>query len=492
LSIYHADVTISERVCEALFAEVCDIKILRSRILMTSTFSTMHGDAPELPLRDAVWNALVAAFLRHDRETPALLARLIVEFPDEPMGPLTKGYMLLMLSRAELRAAAEEAYAEGMRRLALLPDVRAAFYAQGLRAWLDGNPRGAVRAMERIIDNNPLDAMAVKVSHAVRFMLGDADGMRRSLARIVSIYTDAIPNAGYIRGCYAFALEETGDYIEAEKVGRRAVQLEPRDAWGRHAVAHVFEMTGRASEGLNWLSDKSQWEHCNNFSFHMAWHIALFQLELGRNHEALALYDSAIRAEKTDDFRDIANAASLLQRLEIAGLSVGNRWEELADLAERRIRDRQLVFADLHYMLALLGAGRFGTAETMVRSMLDETPVGHNGRLSAEIGVPVAAGLVAFAAGRMEEAVQLLEPLRDKIQPIGGSHAQRDVFQQVYLEALVRSGAPQAKAALESRLASRSGTNLFASERLARILNRSALGKVALQTLGLTPTLQVH
>ncbi len=459
---------------------------------MTFTGTRADSELTRAETRDGTWNALVTAFLCHGRETPVLLGRLITEFPDEPMGPLTKGYMLLMLSRSELRAAAEESYAEGMRRLVLSPDTRASYYAQGLRSWLDGQPRGAVRAMERIIDNNPLDAMAVKISHAVRFMLGDADGMRRSLARIVSIYTDTIPNAGFIRGCYAFALEETGDYIEAEKIGRRAVQLEPRDAWGRHAVAHVFEMTGRAAEGLNWLSDKSQWEHCNNFSFHMAWHIALFQLELGRNHEALALYDAAIRAEKTDDFRDIANAASLLQRLEIAGLSVGNRWEELADLAERRIEDRQLVFADLHYILALLGAGRFGTAETMVRSMLDKAPVGHNGKLTQDIAAPVAAGLVAFAAGRMEEALQFLEPLRDKLQPIGGSHAQRDVFQQIYLEALVRTGAPNAQAALQSRIESRAGNNLFASERLARILTRSTLGKVALETLGQTPVLQVH
>jgi tetratricopeptide (TPR) repeat protein len=438
------------------------------------------------------WNQLVSAFLRHDRETPDHLGRVIDEYPDEPLGPLLKGYMLLMLARRELRVGAQQALAEGMRRLSGRPDKRAAHYAAGLTAWLAGNPRGAIRAMEQIIGDNPMDAMAVKISHAIRFTLGDADGMRRSLARVVSVYTDGVPHAGFIKGCYAFALEETEEYAEAEKMGRKAVELEPSDAWGRHAVAHVYEMTGRAEEGLSWLADQSQWAHCNNFAYHMHWHVGLFQLELGRVSDALELYDNAIRNQKTDDYRDIANAASLLRRIELEGLSVGHRWEELANIAERRIDDRQLAFADLHYLIALLGAGRFSSAEQLVRGMLASGGDGHNGQVSAEIGAPLAAGLVAFQAGRMAEAAAFLAPLQPSIQRIGGSHAQRDIFQQIYLEALVRSGAPAAASTLQQRQSDRSGFNRFAERRLSMVLDGSAKGKFALQALALTPALQAH
>jgi tetratricopeptide (TPR) repeat protein len=438
------------------------------------------------------WQRLVSAFLRHDRDTPVILSEVIDQYPGEPLGPLVKGYMLLMLARRELRAGAEEALAEGSRRLAFKQDARALHYAAGLDAWLKGDPRGAIRAMERIIGDNPMDAMAVKISHAIRFMLGDADGMRRSLARVVSIYTEDVPHAGFVKGCYAFALEETGDYAEAEKMGRRAVELEPSDAWGRHAVAHVYEMTGQATRGLAWMSNQEQWAHCNNFAYHMHWHVALFQLELGRAGDALQLYDTAIRAQKTDDYRDIANAASLLQRIELEGLGVGHRWEELADIAERRIGDRQLAFADLHYLISLLGAGRFSSAESLVRGMLASGAAGQNGQLSAEVGAPLAAGLVAFKAGRMAEAVAFLEPLRPKVQSVGGSHAQRDVFQQVYLEALVRSGAPVAETALADRRTSRGGHNRFADRRLDSLLNASVHGRFAQEALSLTPTLQAH
>ena len=84
-------------------------------------------------------------------------------------------------------------------------------------------------------------------------------------------------------------------------------------------------------------------------------------MTLARYDAALALYDAEIRAEKTDDYRDISNAASLLSRLELEGVDVGDRWEELAVLAEKRTEDGCLAFADLHYMLALCG-GRRDTA----------------------------------------------------------------------------------------------------------------------------------
>ena len=65
-----------------------------------------------------------------------------------------------------------------------------------------------------------------------------------------------------------------------------------------------------------------------------------------------------IRRHRTDDYRDISNATSLLMRLELEGMNVGRRWDELASLSEARVDDGCLVFADLHYMLALAAAGR--------------------------------------------------------------------------------------------------------------------------------------
>src|SRR5207248_8356599 len=48
-------------------------------------------------------------------------------------------------------------------------------------------------------------------------------------------------------------------------------------------------------------------------------------------------------------------------------------------------------------------------------------------------------GLIAFANGDYEQAVHLIEPIEDRIYLVGGSKAQREVFYDTLLEALLRT-----------------------------------------------------
>jgi hypothetical protein len=341
---------------------------------------------------------------------------------------------------------------------------------------------------------HPRDVLALKLSHGIRFMLGDQGEMLACLERVAPHFGDSHPLAGFVAGCHAFALEERGFYAEAEHRGRRAVELAPRDAWGRHAVAHVLEMTGRVDEGVAWLEDGRHWSHANNFRFHMTWHLALFRLERGETRQVLELYDEGIRAERTDDYRDIANGAALLARLSLAGADIGTRWEELADLAGKRVADGRLVFADLHYAVALLGAGREDAAETIARSLAQDSlsHASQERREAARSGALAAFGLVAFHERDYGEAARLLGAARSGLLAIGGSHAQRDLFEQAYIESLIRCGAhDRAGHVLSERLARRGGNNLFASRRLAR-LGKPGVGRAAALALAATPLATAH
>jgi hypothetical protein len=44
-------------------------------------------------------------------------------------------------------------------------------------------------------------------------------------------------------------------YPEAEAAARRALDANPCDAWAVHALIHVFEMTGRSSDGERYLRE---------------------------------------------------------------------------------------------------------------------------------------------------------------------------------------------------------------------------------------------
>ena len=80
----------------------------------------------------------------------------------------------------------------------------------------------------------------------------------------------------------------------AEPSGRAAIEIDPGDLWGAHAVAHVMEMQGRHAEGIAWLDElEPNWEGGNNLLHHLWWHRALFHLERREFDAVLDLYDRA-------------------------------------------------------------------------------------------------------------------------------------------------------------------------------------------------------
>lgn len=417
-----------------------------------------------------LFDEMVECFLAHAAATPDKLAQTFAADPDMTLAHSAKGFFLKLLGRRELDVDARSSLAAAQTTLTRRGgSERERRHVAALAAYVKGDPVTAVRHLESILTHEPLDVLAFKLSHALRFVLGDAAGMRRSTERLLPAWTEDVPDCGYVHGCHAFALEETGDYAAAEEVGRRAVDQAPRDAWGMHAVTHVMEMQDRPRDGVAWvIAQEPTWRDCNNFAFHVVWHRALFHLELNEADAALALYDSGIRAERTDDYRDIANGASLLWRLASRGIDVGDRWAELADLAERRSSDHALVFADGHYLLSLVGAGRSDAVERLTRSM------GHSSRwrstvqarIARQVGIALAGAMLALARREPGRAVDMLLPTHARLWRIGGSHAQRDVFTILLIDAAIAARRHElARSLLHDRLAHRPG-NRWARQRL--------------------------
>ena len=413
------------------------------------------GSAPAA----AAWDAMALGFLAHGAQTPAHLGAALDADPDLAIAHAAKGLFSLMLGRRELLPVAAEAHAAAR---ALVPaSAREAGYVAALGDWLAGRPSAAAERMDAVLAREPRDALALKIGHAIRFILGDAGGMRASVEAALPALGEGHPAAGYALGCHAFALEETGEYAAAEAAGRAGLELASDDAWGLHAVAHVHDMRGEAAAGLDWLSGReAAWAHCNNFRYHVWWHKALLLLDAGRTDEALALYDTAVRADRTDDYRDISNAASLLSRLELERVEVGQRWEELADFSERRTEDGCLIFADLHYLLALIGGAREeAVARMMARLGRDAARADTEARsCMARPGLPAAEGLEAFGEGDHARAFLSLRDARASMPLAGGSHAQRDVFERIAIDAGIRAGfLDGAEALLASRHEARGG-----------------------------------
>jgi tetratricopeptide (TPR) repeat protein len=421
------------------------------------------------------WNRTITGVLSHAASTGPDLNAVIAAASDFALAQAIRGISCLLLGRSEMVAVAHEAL--GAARAAAsrsTPTSREMAYVDALDDWLKGRPSMAARRMQVVLEAHPRDALAMKMVQAIHFVMGRPQEMRKSVEVLLPHWDDH-PARGYLLGCHAFTLEETGEYVAAERAGKLGIELAPQDAWGLHAVAHVYDMTARAKDGLAWLEGReASWAHCNNFRFHVWWHRALMYLDLGQYDAALHLYDTEVRAERTDDYRDIANAASLLSRLEIEGVGVGNRWEELADLAESRATDGCLAFADLHYLLSLIGGDRNVAAERLVAGMAAARPTdSESKKIISHPGLKVAMGLQAFAAGEYSIAWLHLQHSQAELCQIGGSHAQRDVFARITIEAALRGGyADAAESMLRLRMKQRDGkADGYTQRRLELVMN---------------------
>jgi tetratricopeptide (TPR) repeat protein len=274
----------------------------------------------------------------------------------------------------------------------------------------------------------------------------------------------------YLYGMIAFGLEQCHRFDEAEGMGQLATEMNRNDPWAHHAVAHVLEMQGRLEEGIVWMESLCDtWENCNSMLYtHNWWHIALYYLEKQQFQKVLSLYDTHVwgRAGK-DSSKDPIGAISLLLRLELRGVDVGNRWQELAPHLTARIHEHALPFQDLHYIYALSKAGHAQQVTEMLLSMQAYAKTADSSvqRAWNEVAVPAARGMAAHAQGKWERAIAELGPIMGRLHTIGGSHAQHDLFEQIYLDAWLRANQNhEAIKLLEKRFASRRYIPLLQSE----------------------------
>jgi hypothetical protein len=312
-------------------------------------------------------------------------------------------------------------------------------FVNAVAAWVKGDLAKANQLHEEQAREYPRDLASLKLGQYHLFNQGDAAGMLR-------LALAALPAAGdvpYLHGMAAFGWEQCHLLDQAEAQARKAIAMRRKEPWAHHALAHVMLTQGRLHEGIAFLEDVGPtWTGLNSFMVtHNWWHQALFLIELERHEEVLSLYDSRVWGVVKEYSQDQVGAVSLLTRLELAGVDVGNRWQELGTYLAARTHDHVLPFLDLQYLYGLARAGR-PEADVLARNieMFAATAPAGSRHAWQKVCVPAGRGLLAHARGDYETAVEQVGQALPGLMEIGGSHAQRDLFNQVYVDALMRSG----------------------------------------------------
>ncbi len=367
----------------------------------------------------------------------------LLEDPEIVLGHAFRATMLMMMSErqyvTEIRKSVETAEA-----LSAKANERERGLTRAARQWLEGDWRGASVTWDKVLADYPRDALALQAGHLTDFYLGDALNLRDRVARALPHWDESTPGYSYVLGMHAFGLEECNDYAKAEETGRHALELEAKDGWAIHAIAHVMEMQARYDEGIEFLSSRQdEWAPDNGFAFHNWWHLALYYLDRCDYARALELYDNQINPEPTGMSLQMLDASALLWRLQLRDVDTGNRWSQIADEWAKKVPEENgyYPFNDVHAVMAFIYSGRDQEAQQVLKDLEHtvQTNDGINSMMCREVGLPAARAFTAFAHDKYDETVDELMQVRTTANRFGGSHAQRDILSQTLIEAAIRS-----------------------------------------------------
>ncbi|KAM4838605.1 tetratricopeptide repeat protein 38 isoform X1 [Urocitellus parryii] len=372
------------------------------------------------------------------------LSKLRAADPTFAMGQVISNGLVLIGTGSSVRLDRElDLAVKRMVETALtqLLTPREQLHVSAVEAFAKGNFPKACDLWEQILRDHPTDMLALKFSHDAYFYLGYQEQMRDSVARVYPFWTPDIPLSSYVKGIYSFGLMETNFYDRAEKLAKEALSAEPTDAWSVHTIAHIHEMRAEVRAGMDFMQhSEAHWKDSDMLACHNYWHWALYLIEKGEYEAALTIYDQHIlpSLRSSGAMLDVVDSCSMLYRLQMEGVSVGQRWQDILPVTQRHSRDHILLFNDAHFLMASLGARDPQTTQELLTTLQDasESP-GENCQhlLARDVGLPLCQALVAAQEGNPDRVLELLLPIRYRIVQIGGSNAQRDVFNQLLIHA---------------------------------------------------------
>lgn len=379
----------------------------------------------------------VAGFLGYETRATNVLAAADAD-PDSVLANVYAGFTWMFLEAATAEQHAQ-VYLDRARAAQKAANPREALLLRQLERWIAGDIPAVQRLGETIVDAFPTDLASVKLHQYFSFNRGDFPAMLAIVRRTEA----ANAENPHLHGMLAFGYEQMHQLADAEREARRALEIKQKEPWAQHALAHVMLSTGRVREGVAFLADAQKtWTDLNSFMYtHNWWHKALFHISLGDSAAVFDAYDHHVWGIEPTYSQDQVGAVSLLARMEIAGLDVGDRWQALAEYLRPRARDTLQPFLTLQYLYGLARAD-LDEAKILMQAVEDKAAAStaFDRVVWRDVALPASRGVYAHARRDWAGAACNLGLANPRLTEIGGSHAQRDLFGQLLLDAHLKLG----------------------------------------------------
>ena len=348
---------------------------------------------------------------------------------------------LHLMYRNEIADAKKDA--AHARRLAVHATHRERQHVEAVASMVEGDGRKALRLVREHLDDFPRDMLMVRLASRLLILGCSGAGVPNFPEELLAILKPLRPKYGEdwsFLGQYAFAHHETGQFGDAARYAERSLDIRPDNANASHSVAHVFFETGDPDGGADFLGEwLDGYDRRGPFNVHLSWHQALFQLAVGRPESAVSLYESAIRPSVAKkNLGSLADAASLMWRMKIYGDGQPGPWEEVREIAMPAAEKPGPAFRDAHAALTFAGGGFCEQMGSLLDGLTRAAGNG-GGDLAREVTLPLAKGIRAFAESDYQTAADHFDGIAERLPRIGGSHAQREVFEDTILEARIRA-----------------------------------------------------
>ena len=272
------------------------------------------------------------------------------------------------------------------------------------------------------------DFAAIRFAHDVYLHVGDDARRLRSSQRAFDGWSREEPGWGFVAGQLSFALEEVGLYRDAESLGWEALNQDPLDLWARHSLAHLYETLDNNEAAFALLADEQEiWAAQDGLAIHIWWHLALRLIASGACDRALEVYDAQV-SNATTPFR-LCDMSSLLWRLELVGVDVGDRWDVLADRFATRSEWHTSGFLDVHGALIYTRRPAHEAADRFFGGVVTDHTDGtsENDHIFTGVVDPLVSA-IRLGESEPTQAVALLDEVWDRTHRIGGSIAQRELL----------------------------------------------------------------